>query len=221
MAEKKDSFDEIALHRRSIRRYDETVDIPPGEMIEMLEMATTAPSSSNMQPWRFVVVDRPQIKEKLLPNVQFNIGPVGTAAAVIAIFGDLEGADNAEDIMRKTDELRSRTAGDKTTPPRPPIPKGKTPGEMVRGMYAAMTREQKMSIAQIDCGLVAMQLMQAARVFGYDTVPLGAYDRQAVAKELYMDEERYIPIMLLAMGKAAEGGMPPFRLPVAEVAKFI
>lgn len=53
MAEKKDSFTEIALGRRSIRRYDESVDIPREEMTAILEMATKAPSSSNMQPWRF------------------------------------------------------------------------------------------------------------------------------------------------------------------------
>lgn len=228
MNEKRDSFAEVALGRRSIRRYDAAVDIPREEMAEILKLATSAPSSSNMQPWRFVVVSRPQIKEKILPYAQFNVYPVSTAAAVIAIFGDLEAAENAESIMRQTaekrgqkpDEIFPAAADDENVLPQPPVPEVKSPSEMVKDMYAAMPREQKQGIAQIDCGLVAMQLMQAARVYGYDTCPLGAYHRDKVSESLAMDSERYVPIMLLAMGKAAEEGNPPFRLPVKEVAKF-
>jgi len=37
---------------------------------------------------------------------------------------------------------------------------------------------------------------------------------------LGMDCGRYEPVMLLAIGKAAETGHPPYRLPVTSVAKF-
>lgn len=228
MNEKKDTFTEIVLERRSIRRYDEDIDIVQEEMTQILEMATTAPSSSNMQPWRFVIVNRARINEMLLPHVQFNTGSVGTAAAVIAIYGDLEAVENAQNIMEETAITRNQRADetflvsdDEATPRRPPIPEGKSPSEMVKRMYATMTKAQKQSIAQIDCGLVAMQLMQAARVFGYDTCPIGVYDREKVSEALAMDNERYVPIMLLTMGKATEKGNPPYRLPISEVARFI
>ncbi len=54
-----------AIHqRRSIRSFrDESV---PGEMIsEMLEAARLAPSASNRQPWRFIVVMEPKERAKL------------------------------------------------------------------------------------------------------------------------------------------------------------
>lgn len=101
------------------------------------------------------------------------------------------------------------------------MPAGKSPAELVKGLYAGMTREQKAAIAQTDCGLVAMQLMQAARVHGYDTCPLGAYDQAQVSRVLAMDEARYLPIMLLTIGKAAQAGSPPYRLPVSQVASFV
>lgn len=226
--EKKNAFTEIALERRSVRRFDEAVDISREEMTEILAMAAQAPSSMNMQPWRFFVVNRPQVKEKLLPHVQFNVGPVGTAAAVIAIYGDLESHKNAGEIMGKTDEARGRTPGGAApdaapgggAPPKPPVPAGTNMRGVVAKVYGEMTREQKAAIAQIDCGLVTMQLMQAARVLGYDSVALGAYDKAAIAKELGVDEERYVPIMLLAVGKAAVPGLAPYRMPVSQVATF-
>lgn len=48
--------------RRSVRRF--RADLPPRELLERLvEAAVTAPSASNKQPWRFVVVtDRARIE---------------------------------------------------------------------------------------------------------------------------------------------------------------
>lgn len=40
--ERKDAFREIALERRSIRKYDETVDISREEMTEILEFSVIA-----------------------------------------------------------------------------------------------------------------------------------------------------------------------------------
>ncbi|BBP93310.1 hypothetical protein BsIDN1_69280 [Bacillus safensis] len=62
---------EIMKGRRSIRNYDPSVKISKEEMTEILEEATTAPSSVNAQPWRFMVIDSPEGKEKLAPLAKF------------------------------------------------------------------------------------------------------------------------------------------------------
>lgn len=61
---KTNDFMDIMKGRRSIRNYDPTVRISKEEMTEILEEATTAPSSVNAQPWRFLVIDSPEGKEK-------------------------------------------------------------------------------------------------------------------------------------------------------------
>lgn len=57
-------FSDIIIGRRSIRIYDENVKISHEEMLEMIQEATTAPSSVNMQLWRFVIVESSEEKEK-------------------------------------------------------------------------------------------------------------------------------------------------------------
>lgn len=64
-------FEDLMKNRRSIREYDETVKISQEEMKAILEDAVTAPSSVNMQPWRFVVVEVTR-EEKLSSLVRFN-----------------------------------------------------------------------------------------------------------------------------------------------------
>jgi nitroreductase len=75
--------------RRSIRKYDSSVVISEEEIREILEIATKAPSSSNMQPWRFLVVTDPELKKKLHP-IAFNQQQVLDASAIVIVLGDLE-----------------------------------------------------------------------------------------------------------------------------------
>ena len=62
------SFFDVIKERHSVRTYDETVKISREELTEMLEEAALAPSSSNLQPWRFLVIDSPELKGKAITN---------------------------------------------------------------------------------------------------------------------------------------------------------
>lgn len=69
MAEEKIAAEGTALQRilrgrRSIRRYLPT-PVEPEKLRACLEAARIAPSANNVQPWRFVVVDEPGLKDRL------------------------------------------------------------------------------------------------------------------------------------------------------------
>jgi nitroreductase len=57
-------FQKILLGRRSIRRYLPT-PVEAEKLRACLEAARIAPSAHNVQPWRFVVVDDPALKDRL------------------------------------------------------------------------------------------------------------------------------------------------------------
>ncbi len=58
------AFQTILIGRRSIRRYLET-PVEPEKLRACLEAARLAPSAHNVQPWRFIVVDEPGLKDRL------------------------------------------------------------------------------------------------------------------------------------------------------------
>ena len=58
------SFDEIIKSRRSIRRYSEK-PVEREKILACLEAARLAPSAENSQPWRFLVIDDPELKRKV------------------------------------------------------------------------------------------------------------------------------------------------------------
>lgn len=98
-------FSEITFGRKSVRVYDERVKISHEEMLEMIQEATTAPSSVNMQPWRFVIVESVEQKEKLKPLIRFNTKQNDTSSAMILIFGDMLCYELGEEIYDQANDV--------------------------------------------------------------------------------------------------------------------
>ncbi|OZB92721.1 nitroreductase family protein [Paenibacillus sp. XY044] len=200
-------FFNVIQDRRSVRYYDSDVKISREEMKEILQQATLAPSGANLQPWRFLVIDSQELKQKLLP-IAFDQQQVVEASAVIAVLGDLEGYTLAEKIYGMAVDAGYM-----------PEETAKSFVERYQGMFASMPPENVLRKVFIDSGLVSMQLMLVARAKGYDTVPMGGFD-QAKFVEAFDIPERYAPVMLIAIGKAATPGHPTVRLPIEDVAFF-
>lgn len=200
-------FFNVIQERRSVRSYDPDVKISREEMNEILQQAALAPSGANLQPWRFLVIDSQELKQKLFP-IAFDQQQVIEASAVIAVLGDLEGYKLAEKIYGMAVDAGYM-----------PAETAKSFVERYQGLFASMPPETVLQKVSIDGGLVSMQLMLVARAKGYDTVPMGGFD-QAKFVEAFDIPDRYAPIMLIAIGKAAKPGHLTLRLPIEDVAFY-
>ncbi|WP_223067293.1 nitroreductase family protein [Paenibacillus caui] len=197
-------FETVLRERHSVRHYDSSVSISREEIKEMLELSITAPSSSNLQPWRFLIIDKPELKEKLLP-IAFNQNQVVEASAIIAVLVDMRSYDKAPEIYNRTAEFGVMNEA--------------TRDKMIENsikMYGGLPQEVLRRINTFDAGLISMQLMLIARSKGYDTVPMGGYNADKF-KEAFEVPNPLEPAILIALGKAAEEGHPSSRLTVDEV----
>lgn len=66
-----------------------------------------------------------------------------------------------------------------------------------------------------NASLAVMQLMLAAKAKGLDSGPIGGYDAEQFV-EAFDVPSRYVPVMLVAIGKAALPARPSSRLPVEQ-----
>ncbi|AOZ90933.1 nitroreductase family protein [Paenibacillus crassostreae] len=202
-------FKDIITSRHSVRVYDPTVTISRVEMTEILEEATLAPSSVNLQPWRFLVIDSPEGKSTLEELAPGNKNQVTTSSAVVAVFGDMNAFENADEIM-STD-----------------VERGYMPQEIkdqvmanYTDLFGRIPAQAFREMILIDGGLVSMQLMLSARARGYDTNPIGGYDKSRIAEAFGMEKERYVPVMLISVGKATKEPRRTSRLPVDRIAEW-
>jgi len=62
------TFQQLVKNRRSIRRYLER-PVEREKILACIEAARLAPSADNVQPWRFLIIDDPELKAKFAQEV--------------------------------------------------------------------------------------------------------------------------------------------------------
>lgn len=202
------SLSTVIKERKSVRIYDPEYKISREEIEEILNEAILAPSSSNLQSWRFLVITDQETKRELR-QIANNQEQVETSSAVIAVLGDVDAYKNVEKIYKSgfdagfIDEENMNRIINNTNNTYP---------------YASV--EARKNIASFDAGLVSMQLMLIAKSKGYDTVTMGGFDKEKFIQRFNISD-RYIPIVLISLGKAAGPAFNTTRMQLEEVAKFI
>lgn len=203
-------FKDVVFGRKSVKEFDTTYKIPEEEMLSMLNDAMTAPSSVNFQPWRPVVVASEEGKNKLRQLVSFNSRQNDTSSAMVVIFADMKPQAYADSIYNKAVEngYMPKEVKDQILP------------SFIR-MYDSFSKENLREVIKIDSSLFAMQLMLVARAYGYETNAIGGFDYENIAESLGLDKERYVPVIIIAIGKPAKESRVTYRIPAEEITKFI
>lgn len=197
------TIEEVMRSRHSVRKYEKGYTIPEAELNEILELAGTAPSSWNLQHWRFLVVTEQANKDQLLP-IAYNQQQVSDASAVIIMLGDLEANKMFEEVYRPA--LEAGTF---------PQQAYDTLNQNVQAAYQNDPQTAR-DEANRNTAFAAMQLMLAAKAKGYDTCPIGGFDRNKVVQVLNIPT-RFTPVMMLTLGKAASNAHPTDRLPIGQL----
>ncbi|MFT0812853.1 nitroreductase family protein [Synechococcus sp. OH20] len=193
--------------RISADRFDPSRRLSEAEIRELVAYATEAPSSFNIQHWRFVAVADPEDKERL-KSLAYNQQKVADAAVVFIILGDLRGHEKLPELVQ-----RAVAAGILS----PERAEGWV--NMAQATYAnnpALARDEAIRSG----ALAAMALMIAAQAKGLVSGPMIGFDPGGVKREFGI-ADRYVPVMLLAVGYPAPGNLPRKpRLGVEEVLAF-
>lgn len=204
MSAQSNSLMDVIKERHSVRKYDPDFKIPQHEIEGILKDAIMAPSSSNLQSWRFLVIQDQETKKELR-TIANNQEQVETSSAVIAVLGDKEMYKNAEKVYRSANEAGFMDEANMNRLI-----------ESTNNLYPNAPEEIRKQIASFDAGLVTMQLTLIAKDRGYDTVIMGGFDKQKFAENFNI-QERFFPIVLIALGKAAAPAFATTRLPLEDV----
>lgn len=196
-AEDQDALTEIMKSRHSVNKFQRGVIIPEEELKEMLSLASTAPSAWNLQHWRYLLVTSDEMKSRVLP-IAYNQRQVADSSATVVILGDLEANKVAPDVYGQALANGYMTQ--------------KVHDTLIRQIEAAYEKgpQFQRDEAILNASLAAMQLMLVAKAKGYDTCALGGFNHEALIQELSIPP-RYIPIMLISIGKEAAPAHPSTR----------
>lgn len=201
------SMTDLMHARKSVRKYKADVTIPQETLAEILTAATSAPSSSNTQPWRFLVFQDQELKKELR-GLAYNQEQLETSSAVIAVLADTEMYTRSEEIYNATCEqgFMPRDVADKMI-------------ENTINLYKNASKETVKNIVHYDAGLISMQILLLAKERGYDTVTMGGFDKVKFAERFELPANE-VPVVLIAIGEAAEPARGTSRMSLERIVKF-
>ncbi len=76
------------------------------------------------------------------------------------------------------------------------------------GNHTAAPDTNTLTTNGINAGLAGMQLMLIAQNRGYVTNPMTGFDHAKILSAFGYDEQRYVPLLLIAIGKSSNHGQP-------------
>jgi nitroreductase len=215
-----EEFEKVVRSRRSIRRFT-SERIPDDVMAKILEMALLAPSSSNLQPAEFYWTKTDRMREGMV-EVCLSQPAAKTAGELIAIIGRT--SRWKVDLAKMVELLKLDNAPpaalmyyEKLLPlalrqgPLDIFGHIKRLGVFARGLTKPTPREpvsrHHMELWAVkSASLAAENLMLAARAAGYDSCPMEGYDSARLKRLLKLPSDA-VPVMVVALGKRAPGGV--------------
>lgn len=196
---------EAIEERRSIRDF-ETAPLPEADIHEILRLASLAPSSSNTQPWRFVVVTNADMRAKLR-EAGYNQRQYATAPVIIAVVAD------GEDMLTSLEE----TAHPNMQNDPAALDRYLTG---TRSRLAKLSLEERKTWAAEQTVYAVSYLTLAAQSMGYDTSVMGGFDGAKVAALLEIPAHAKVVVMV-TLGRGTEPGFPHHRHSVERISRFV
>lgn len=185
--------------RRAVKHYDPDHRLTEEEVDTLLTATMQAPTAFNIQNWRFVVVDDPELRRQIR-EVAWDQAQVTDASLLVILTADLKSWEKDPDRYWRNapEEVRNFL-----------VP-------AIRQYYNGREDVQR-DEAMRSCGLAGQTLMLAAKSMGYESCPMDGFDFEAVGKLIGLPDDHIISFMV-AVGRGIKEAWPkPGQLAPEEV----
>ena len=228
------------FHRRAVKCFDE-VEISEEARAQILSAASYAPSSFNLQPYKFYWVGSAE-KRAEVARLCLGQKPAATASALVAAVADLQSLAHTSRLQAES----MRTAGFSEEKVRKYEREAKIgrilfqPGPL--GIFAALKwvlfrvlnlwrvcgmpplfRQEQMKWAAKSTSLACQNLMIAAEALGVNTCPMEGFDGRRLLRYLGLSGRQHEVVMVIAMGARARDYVerPQWRRPLEKTVTIL
>jgi nitroreductase len=194
-----DTFDAI-YKRRAIKHYDPQHKLSLEEETKLLEAAIQAPTSFNIQHWRFVIVRDPDLRKKIRAEFGNDQAQMTDASLLILMTADTK-------AWQKNPERYWQNA---------PKEVNELLVNWMKPFHEGREWLQR-DEAQRSIGMAMQTLMLAAKAMGYESCPMIGFEIEKVAELINLPDDHVMGAMV-AIGKGTKGPWPkPGQLPLSEL----
>lgn len=197
-------FVKLNKSRHSVKQFDGK-KIPTVDVKQIISAASLAPSSHNIQPWHFVIVESDERRQALLSEVkESNIDQVKNAGAVVVLFSDTDLASRSVEIAKEASDEMSDDLLLKYNSRYPQ-------------MFQNFDELYESNYLALNAGIVAMNLMYVVKNRGYEGNMIMGFEATSKINDILDVDRRYRPELILTMGSSEDTGKSSYRLPQEKI----
>lgn len=184
-----DTIDAI-YQRRAVKHFDPNHHLTPEEEKKLFEATIQAPTSFNIQHWRFVIVRDPELRSKIRTELGNDQAQMTDASLLVIFTADL--------LAWKKDPGRYWQNAPKEV------------ADLLVGWMGPFHEGRdwlQRDEAQRSIGMAMQTMMLAAKDLGYDSCPMIGFEIDEVAKLIKLPDDHVMGPMV-AIGKGTKDPWP-------------
>jgi len=180
---------QVITQRRTVKQFDPAHQLSAKEFETLISQAVLAPTSFNLQHWRFVRISDPALRADIC-SAAWDQVQVVQASELLVITADIKAWEKSP--KRYWQNADTETQAMVVT--------------MLTEFYQGREWIQRDEAIR-SAAFAAQNLMLSAKNMGYDSCPMIGFDADAVGALIKLPADHLI-VMLLAIGKAAAEPAP-------------
>ncbi len=200
--------------RYATKKFDPSKSVSPDDLQTILEVGNLAATSYGLQPFQFVVVSDPAIRQQLVPFSYNQPQPAQAShVIVIAVRTDVD-AEFIRESARFTEQVRDLEVGQLDGYAKQMI-----------GAITSMNEQERLLWAQKQSYIVLANLMTACAVLKIDSCPMEGFIPAEYNRILDLDAKNLHASVVLPVGYRAgddeQQGFAKVRKPLGEMTHFV
>lgn len=212
---------DFAKSRHSTKAYDRTKKLTDAQVIKVKELLRYAPSSTNLQPWFFVLASTEEGKERVAKATEklypFNTKNILDASHVV-VFASRREAN--EDYLLKVLEVEEADGRYQSDPEA--LKKQMHAG---RSMFVNLHKEQMADVQHWMDKQVYLnigQFLLGVAALGIDATPMEGIDTEVLDEEFGLHQKGYTSLVAVSLGyhdpeRDYNALLPKSRLPYSDI----
>lgn len=200
-------FIDAMQFRFATKKFVEDKKISEDNFTTIVEAGRLSPSSFGLEPWKFVVVENDELKEKLAPAC-YNQPQITTGSHIVYIL------NKREDMKPNSDYLNNLLFS------RMPEDGANFVLSFVDKMYNNSSFEKFDMWTKSQCYIPLTNMIMSAAMLGIDSSPMEGFSEEKVLEVLGYSSEDYGVAVVVAFGYRAYEPEEKQRLSFEEVVEF-
>lgn len=200
--------------RYATKAFDAQRKIPAETWKDLEASLVLTPSSYGMQPWKFLVIQSPELREQLVP-VSWNQRQIADCSHFVVFLAKTEVEDaDVDRLINRMVELRGGTADALLGYSN--LVKANLANEAAKPIIPAWATNQ--------CYIALGQLLTAAALLNIDACPMEGFDKNKYNEILGLEGTGYTAVVACPLGYRSEGdrfaALPKVRYTAEELVEY-